>query len=268
MDHNSDNRIVFDIESKKTFDEVGGYENKEELGVSYVGVYSYSQKKEFGFWENELENLEKILIAEKPMLIGFNSVHFDVPVLQPYMKKLKLIDLPQHDILQFVEKSLGHRLKLDSIAEATLYSKKSGTGLDAIRYYREGDYESLARYCLKDVEITRDIYEYGLRHGRLLYPTGGEYKLFDIAWGQSPTIPERLEQAFKKHEQLDIEYFEVDEEGKKETVKRTIEILSFEGERFEAFCHNKNGKTKFLVSRVWDIEETGSTFVHQGSLFS
>ena len=267
MDSMTDKRIVFDIETKKTFDEVGGHENQAELGVSYVGVYSYTQQKPFGFFENDLDKLEKILQTEKPMLIGFNSIHFDVPVLQPYFKNFDLTTLPHLDMLKEIEKSLGHRVKLDSVADATLYEGKSGSGLDAIRWFREGDFESLVKYCMDDVRITRDLYEYGLRHGRIFYPTGGEYKPIDIGWGEHPTIREQLEEAFKKHVQIDIEYFDVDQDRSKENVARTIEILSFDGEHFDAFCHHSNDKKRYHLSRVWEIKDTGDTFAHQGSLF-
>lgn len=261
------NRVVFDIETQRTFDEVGGVENRHQLGVSYVGVYSYSQQKLYGFFEKDLGVLEKILLAEKPMLIGFNSLHFDVPVLQPYFEKLNLSELPHLDILKEVEKTLGHRLKLDSIGQATLFSKKSGMGLDAIRWYREGDFESLAKYCLDDVAITRDVYEYGLRHGRLYYMSGGQKVPIPIQWGVTPYIYDRIAEAFTTHEQLSIEYFTVSEQGEKQITKHTIEILSLEPTRFEAYCHTTHGKRQFDIPLVWSIEGTGSKFAYQGSLF-
>lgn len=265
MEHDTPNKVVFDIETKHTFDEVG--ENREELGVSYVGVYSYSQNELFGFFEDKLDVLEKILAAEKPMLIGFNSKHFDVPVLQPHFKSLDLSTLPHLDILEEITKALGHRLKLESVATATIYAGKSGTGLDAIRWYREGDYESLAKYCLDDVRVTRDVYEYGLRHGRLFYPSGGDKIPIPIEWRRDVTIRDQIEEAFKRHEQLTLEYFEVDDNGQKEVVKHTVEVLDMDGDRFEAFSHTSNDKSQFTVANVWDIEETGKTYAHQGKLF-
>lgn len=261
------NIIVFDIETQKTFDEVGGVENRDQLGVSYVGVYSYSQKKLFGFFEKDLPLLEKVLIAEKPLLIGFNSIHFDVPVLQPYFKGIDLSTLPHLDILKEIEAELGHRLKLDSVAQSTVYSKKSGDGLDAIRWYREGDFESLAKYCLGDVEVTREVYEFGLRHGKLYYAAGGDKRPIPISWGQQPTIEQQIQEAFKRHQQLNIEYMEVDETGNKKITPRTIEILAMDGNTFQAYCHRLNDKAKFHISQIWSIEETGNTFAHQGSLF-
>lgn len=263
----SANKIVFDVETQHTFDEVGGANERHKLGVSFVGIYSYAQDKFFGFFEKDLAALEKILFHEKPMLIGFNSLHFDIPVLQPYFKKINLAMLPQLDILKEIYGVLGHRVKLDNVALATLYEGKSGSGLDAIRWYREGNLEALSKYCIDDVRVTRDIYDYGARHGRIYYPTAGQKRAIPIEWVQNPTIGQQLSEAFKKHEQIEMEYWELDDKNQKKEVKRKVEILDFDGEWFDAFCHRANAKLRFSVANVWKIYSTGQTFAHQERLF-
>ena len=49
------NDYVIDLETKYSFDEVGGRENFAALGVSYIGLYSYAEDNFFGFRENEME---------------------------------------------------------------------------------------------------------------------------------------------------------------------------------------------------------------------
>lgn len=260
--------IVLDVETKKSFDEVGGFEHRDKLGVSYLGVYSYTQDKFFGFFEEELEAFEKVVVATQPTIVGFNSLHFDLPVIQPYMHTVQLDVLPHVDLLRDIEKVLGHRVKLDTIAQATLFSQKSGDGLEAIRWYREGNFESLAKYCDDDVRITRDIYDFGIRHGVVYYTTGGEKRPVEALWANGAlTITDRITEAFKKHEQLRIEYMQLDESGKMVVIPRTIEILELTGDKFKAFCHTENGMSDFRVSQIWNIEETGNTFAHQAALF-
>lgn len=260
--------IVLDVETKKSFDEVGGFENRDKLGVSYLGVYSYSQDKFFGFFEEELEAFEKVVLATNPTIVGFNSLHFDLPVIQPYMHKVQLAQLPHVDLLRDIEKVLGHRVKLDTIAQATLFSQKSGDGLEAIRWYREGNFESLAKYCDDDVRITRDVYDFGIRHGVVYYTTGGEKRPVKALWSNGDTtIADRVAEAFKKHEQLHIEYMELDESESVQVVPRTIEVLEMNDDKLKAFCHTENGTRDFRISQIWNIEETGNTFAHQAPLF-
>lgn len=163
----SKNIIVFDIETQRSFDEVGGRDRLDKLGISVLGAYLYKTDEYRAFEERELGKFEELL-GSRPLLVGFNSKRFDCAVLQPYIR-FDLWKLPQLDILEEIIKAVGHRVKLDSIAQATLRTNKSGSGLDALRFWREGKLEELKKYCLDDVRITRDIYEFGAEHGELFF---------------------------------------------------------------------------------------------------
>src|SRR3989338_1409176 len=159
--------LVLDLETKKSFDDVGGRQNFHLLEVSLAGVYDYARDQFLTFREHELKELEKLL-AGASRVIGFNTKNFDYAVLQPYLS-LNLKALPSLDILEEITRALGHRVSLDSVASGTLKTGKTGDGLKAIRLFREGNFEELAAYCLQDVKLTRDIYEYGAENGKLYY---------------------------------------------------------------------------------------------------
>lgn len=161
------NIIVFDLETQRSFDEVGGRECFDKLGVSVLGAYLYRSNEYVVFEERDLKAFEELLAA-KPLLVGFNSKRFDCPVLQPYVR-VDMSKLPQLDIMEEIVKAVGHRVKLDSVAEATLGLNKSGSGIDALRYWRNGEIDKLKAYCMDDVRITKELYEYGARHGELLF---------------------------------------------------------------------------------------------------
>lgn len=164
--------IVFDIETQNSFADVGGY-NLKELKISVIGVYFYETETYEAFAVDELNMLWPRL-EHTDRLIGFNSKHFDIPVMNNYYTG-DLSILPHLDIMEEVVKALGHRLKLDSIAEATLGYGKSGTGLQAVEYWKQGQLQELKDYCLQDVKVTKEVYEYGLKHGAIAYPDfGGE----------------------------------------------------------------------------------------------
>lgn len=162
------NTYIFDIETQYAFDEVGGPQNLHLLKVSLVGAYSYKDQSFLTFEEKELKALEEIFLkADK--LIGFNSKYFDIAVLQPYFS-FDLKKIPHTDIMEDITNFVGHRVSLNSVAGATLGGiQKSGFGLDAIKYFREGNIEALKKYCLDDVKITRDIYEYGKQNGKVFF---------------------------------------------------------------------------------------------------
>jgi len=161
-------KLVFDIETKNTFADVGGQEHIRDLDVSMVGVYSYNNDMYYAFDEHEMNKLEDMM-KNAYLLIGFASKRFDVPVLDKYFK-FNLSSLPHFDILEEVEKSFGRRVGLGILAEANIGAGKTAHGLDAVDFYRNGDIEKLKEYCLQDVKITKEIYDLMKRQGYLWIP--------------------------------------------------------------------------------------------------
>lgn len=178
----TDKRIILDLETKKTFDDVGGKNQIHKLGISVVGIYDYASQSYECYVEKDFGKLQNRLI-DCSLLIGFNHVYFDMPVLQPYLS-IQTQQIPMFDIMLDVQKRIGHRVGLDSIATATLGTGKIGSGLDAIRYYNEGRWDELKAYCLKDVEVTKNVYEYGLKNKKIFYSSrfGQGKKELKVDW--------------------------------------------------------------------------------------
>lgn len=260
---NKKDKLVFDLETQKTFDEVGGHHNSHKLGVSLVGVYSYNKDKYRGFKEDELDELLELL-KNTDMLIGFNSKSFDLTVLQPYFKDFDLRAIPHLDMLEEIVYALGHRLKLESVAQSTLGYGKSGSGLDAIMYYRNNDWENLIRYCLDDVKVTKELYEYGLAHGNIWYQNAGRKESIVARWGKTndQTIEQKIKAALANGDQIEIEY--MDEKG--ETTKRKIDIQNIKGHKIKAFCHLRDAVRIFELDRIKDMKVLGKMNSWQNTL--
>lgn len=160
-------KIVLDLETQKSFDEVGGRGKNHLLKISVVGIYDYSTGRYQVFEESELPRLASLLQATD-QIIGFNIKNFDFAVLQPYLH-FNIFDVPYFDILEEIEKAVGHRVSLEAVAQGTAGTGKSGTGMQALLYYRNGRMDLLKKYCLDDVKVTKQIYEYALRNQKILY---------------------------------------------------------------------------------------------------
>ncbi len=96
------------------------------------------------------------------------------------------------DLMEDIANRIGHRVSLDSVAQATLNVGKTGHGLDAIDYFREGKWDLLKSYCLNDVKITKEVYEYGLKNGHVYYMTrdGNDRKSVKVEWDNDPVTAE------------------------------------------------------------------------------
>ena len=172
--------IVFDIETQNTFQETGKSraEAFKKLRVSIVGVYEYLTDSYKVYEEKELMELDK-RFQKADLLLGFNSAGFDLPVLSNYFFT-PVERFPHLDLMTEIEKNRGHRASLDSVAKPTLKAKKSGSGLDAIMYWKEGRIEELKKYCLEDVRITKEVFEYGCREGKILFTSTWDFKTYEI----------------------------------------------------------------------------------------
>lgn len=254
--------IVLDLETKKTFDEVGGQENRHLLGVTVVGVYSYNRDEYRGFREEEFGELLELFKNTK-LVIGFNSISFDFTVLQPYYKDFDLGSIPHLDILDEIKNILGFRLKLESVAQTTLGYGKSGSGLDAIKYHRNNEWDKLISYCLDDVKVTRELYEYGLEHGYIWYTNAGRKEKINAKWSNGDKkVDEKVIEAFKNGDQILIDY--MDNSGN--ITQRKIDIQNINGNKIKAYCHLRGAIRLFDLDRIKKIEVSGKMANFQDSL--
>jgi DEAD/DEAH box helicase domain-containing protein len=159
--------VFFDLETQFLAAEVGGWDNKHLMKVSVAVTYSTKEKKFRQYTEGQIEALIQQL-KSADQVVGFNIVNFDYGVLKAYTDH-DFGTVPTLDMLAEIHKTLGFRLKLDSLASATLQAAKSADGLMAVKWWREGNLADLLSYCQKDVEITRDLWEFGKKYGYLLY---------------------------------------------------------------------------------------------------
>ncbi|MEI7741604.1 MAG: ribonuclease H-like domain-containing protein [bacterium] len=153
--------VVLDIETQNSFQEVGEY-NPSLLKISLIGVYFYDTDTYESFLEPDLLKLWPRL-EKADRIIGYNILGFDFPVMAKYYAG-DLLRIPSLDIMKELERELGFRVKLDSVAEATLGHGKSGNGLQAIDWWKKGEIDKIREYCLMDVKVTRECYEFGKKN--------------------------------------------------------------------------------------------------------
>jgi len=160
-------KITFDIETLNTFDEVGS-SSVLDLDISVVCIHDSETNEYSSYFVEDFPKLWPIIEAAD-MLIGYNSDHFDIPLLDKYYAG-DLTQIKSLDILKEIRGSLGKRIKLDSVAQATLGEAKSGNGLDAVVWWKEGKKQKVVDYCIQDVKVTKDIYDYAIKNGHLKFP--------------------------------------------------------------------------------------------------
>ncbi|MEA2715658.1 MAG: hypothetical protein QOG91_686 [Candidatus Parcubacteria bacterium] len=166
-------KITFDVETKNFFQDVGT-NDPADLDISVVCIHDSADDKYRSFLENDFGKLWPIL-EQADLLITWNGDHFDIPLLNKYYPG-DLANIKSLDLMREVYTVLGRRLKLDTVAEATIGLNKSGTGADAIYLWQKGEIDKLIAYCTDDVRLTKELYDYAVANGTLKYKDSGTVK--------------------------------------------------------------------------------------------
>jgi DEAD/DEAH box helicase domain-containing protein len=175
--------IVFDIETQKSFKDIDR-SKLHRLKVSVAGLYDSGTDSYEIYEEKEVYKIdEKFRSAD--VLVGFNCLGFDLPILAPYLftpvQNFLVVDL-----MEEIQKVRGHRVTLQSVAEGTLNIHKTGDGLGALEMYQEGRMEELKKYCLDDVRLTKEIYEYGAQNEKIYFVSNRDWQTHEVPvkWGR------------------------------------------------------------------------------------
>jgi len=252
--------LVFDIETQDIF---GPDRKTDGMKVSLVGVYSYFDDRYYAFLEHDMDALGE-LFKDAECLIGFNSKSFDVPILQQYIH-YDLSRIPHIDIFEDVTNHLGHRVSLNILALSTLGEGKTGDGLKAIDYYRDKKFEELKKYCLDDVRLTKDIFDYGRRHDKVVVRSKDSRGYHDIPVNWSAQLADKnirsiLEEAYNSKKQVALNYLSFLPGLENPRVDRNVEINKLDDLTFSGFCHLRKSDRVFQIKRVFDAVVTNKPY--------
>ena len=186
--------LYFDLETKYSADEVGGWGNIEDMGMSVGVIWDDSDNQFHVYIEHQIQEMVDHF-CRAAQIVGFNHVGFDYRVVagvhhadahRRSQLYTKLAGLNNFDMLFELKKLLGHRLKLESIARPTLGTGKSADGLQALKWYKEGKLDKIVEYCKVDVEVTRDLHRFAIENGKLHYDSKFGIKTVNVEWKLHP----------------------------------------------------------------------------------
>ncbi len=161
------NIVYFDLETQKSAQEVGGWNNIRDMRMSVGVTYSTARGGYRIYAEHQVNDLVTELMRAD-LVVGFNNLRVDYEVLHGYTI-IDLRQVPTLDMLLEVQKAVNHRLSLDAVASSTLGVTKTSEGMQAIHWFREGKLVEIAEYCCYDVKITRMVHEFGAMNKQLFY---------------------------------------------------------------------------------------------------
>ena len=176
--------IYLDVETQRLSSEVqGGWDNIRAFG--FAVAVTWNKPEEFREW---YERDAAALIEELgrfDRVVTFNGIRFDLEVLSAY-GNVRLLQDKSLDVLKDLDRRLGFRPKLRDVARATLGKDKTGSGPEAVMWWRSGDpvlRRRVVDYCRMDVEILEALVAHGRREGFVRVPSRGKDHTVYVAWG-------------------------------------------------------------------------------------
>lgn len=155
--------LVYDIETKHSADDVGGWGNAHKMGISAAVVYSFAKDDYEVYTEDKADEFITRLETAK-CIMGFNNIGFDNKVITGY----RVPDFSKtivFDMLADVRANTGRRFSLDNMAGATIGAAKTADGLQALEWYKNGEIDKIIEYCKMDVEVTKNLFLHGAEKG-------------------------------------------------------------------------------------------------------
>jgi len=175
--------LVFDLETKRLAEEVGGWNHINMMGLS-AGVTYHVEQDHWTLYKEEDAGLLLDELVSATKVVGYNVIRFDYTVLQPYGLYVdRALVEKTADLLSDISRSLGFRVSLDLVAEATLGESKSANGLAAVEWYKKGEIDKVLAYCKQDVFVTFRVWEFGREHGQIFWrDRSGTKKKIPVSW--------------------------------------------------------------------------------------
>tara|TARA_R110001592_G_scaffold228256_1_gene484709 strand:- start:99 stop:692 length:594 start_codon:yes stop_codon:yes gene_type:complete len=175
--------LALDIETKNMSHEIGGFGNTHMFQVSTVATWDGSVGTVYvdeavdtfaksGHIVKSLRDLKYDLdehLQKGGLLLGHNIASFDLAILKDsmdiycinkYLKDKKYIDTSR-----ILTKNHGERFPLQNLGVNTLNESKLMESADAPRLWKQGEYDRVVEYCMKDTKIVYDIWKYGQENG-------------------------------------------------------------------------------------------------------
>lgn len=251
--------VVYDIETYPTIVQSNGHP-VEIMNMSVAVTFDKENQYRTWFEENINELIEFLLSFEN--IVGFAIKNFDNAILNQYQNGCKVsLDNKSTDILEIIEKRLGHRVSLNNIASPTLKLEKTGDGQKAIDWWLDGKKDLVIEYCKEDVRITKELYEYGINNQEIYFNSFGDIRKLKVDWKEDTKYNATDFVYTLTDEETGIE-IKLDKENKEffqalDLAKTTNRIIYLTGKA-------GTGKTTFLKYLKKNIEKNTVVLAYTG----
>ena len=173
-------RVYFGVDVQKTAEEVGGWDNLDQLKMSVGVVFRPRSQKLRIFLEEDVPELVKVL-READCAVGFNVLKFDLVVLSGYgckgMDSIRCVDM-----YHVIRERCGFGVSMDSLLRGTFGEDLGTAGLELVRLWREGRHQKVIESCCNQVLAVNRLHEFFKENRFLRYADRVTGKRGTLSW--------------------------------------------------------------------------------------
>jgi DEAD/DEAH box helicase domain-containing protein len=163
-----------------------------EGGISALAIYDSMLNWSYLYDDHSLQ-AAVMHLEQADAVVGFASKSFDLPVIEGILGR-KLVLNYHYDILEEATRAFalqgGKRHKgdftLDSVCKRTIGRGKIEHGSHAKQLATEGRWGQLFNYCLDDVHLTHDLFQFIREHNGIIRPDKGFLTMTLPDWLANP----------------------------------------------------------------------------------
>lgn len=181
IDSRANLTYVIDIQTSKTYEEVGGKQWLSQMGISFAALLNHETEEIKLYSENDINTLLDEIVSSH-LLVGFNLKKFVYKVLSGF-RNYDFENVSSLDVLENIRKKIVHKPSMNDLFLGTLGTYKSIDNMRITRMFKEGKIEEVKQIIIGNVRALNSVYTFGKQKGYVFLndQTGQRWKI-TVAW--------------------------------------------------------------------------------------
>jgi len=172
---------ILDLQSKKTYEDVGGKKGLAQMGVSCAVLLDHQADKILIYRE---ANINELLdrIFDSHLIVGINLRKFAYKILAGY-RDVDFQQLNSLDILEDLRKKIVHKPEIEDVFSGTLGINQPIDNMQIARLFKEGKTHEVEQIAIQNARALTSLYSFGKDRGYVfLNDRNGQRWKISVSW--------------------------------------------------------------------------------------
>jgi hypothetical protein len=180
-DSSASETYIIDIQTRKTYEDVGGKKGTSQMGISYAALLNHDTDEIIVYSESDINMLIDNIFSSR-LVVGLNLKKFIYQVLSGY-RKSDFENIRSLDLLEYLRKKIIRRPGIEELLSGTLKINRSIDNMKIARLFKDGRSEEVKQITIQNVKDVNSIYSFGKQRGHVFIndDTGQRWKI-SVSW--------------------------------------------------------------------------------------